>query len=82
MGQLKKKSKSRDLLFSMQSEGLVWNHDVVVYVNAVRRMASRVSVYLKLNRCAFFITQRFDDITTTDWQLIFLHERDIIQLHR
>ena len=30
---------------SIQSEGLVWDHDVVVYRIAVRRMASHISVY-------------------------------------
>ena len=39
-------SKSRDLLFSIQSEGLVWNHPQGVWnPSQSDGMASRVSVY-------------------------------------
>ena len=41
-----RKSKSRDLLFSIQSEGLVWNHPQGVWnPSQSDGMASRVSVY-------------------------------------
>ena len=40
------KSKSRDLLFSIQSKGLVWNHPQGVWnPSQSDGMASRVSVY-------------------------------------
>ena len=49
VGVTQEKSKSRDLLFSIQSEGLVWNHPQGVWnPSQSDGMASRVSVYILL----------------------------------